>query len=79
MATVYAVANSNGPYAAHMSLALAQAAVEADRRRYEQHPADYRWDEETGADGIRVWQLKVKGLTGRWAKAYRSIHELPIG
>ncbi|MGW3072336.1 hypothetical protein [Kitasatospora sp. NPDC001132] len=78
MATVYAIANSNGPYAAHMSLALAQAAAEAERRRYEPN-AEYRWDEEPGARGTRAWQLKVKGHSGRWAKAYIAIHEMPLG
>jgi hypothetical protein len=78
MATVYAAANSNGPYTAYMSLGLAQAAVETERRGYEPGAADYRWDEEVGAHGTRMWQLKVKGLSGRWAKAYHSIHELPL-
>ncbi|MFG3228146.1 hypothetical protein ACGF07_25640 [Kitasatospora sp. NPDC048194] len=78
MATVYVVANSEGPHSAHMSLALAQAEAESDERRIRQHPADYRWDQETSALGLRVWELRVKGLTGRWAKAYRSIHELPL-
>nr|BEK68816.1 hypothetical protein KPHV_60430 [Kitasatospora purpeofusca] len=78
MATVYVAANSNGPYAAHKSLGLAQAAVEADRRRCEPHPTDYRWDEEVGAHGTRTWQLRAKGLSGRWGKAYHSIHEIPL-
>ncbi|MEU6237389.1 hypothetical protein [Kitasatospora sp. NPDC047058] len=78
MATIYAVANSNGPYTAHMSLALAQAAVELDQRRYSPN-AEHRWDEEPGARDTRMWQLKTKGLTGRWAKVYIAIHELPLG
>ncbi|WP_035838927.1 hypothetical protein [Kitasatospora azatica] len=75
---IYVLLRGTAPIAARTSLADAQKATEDAHSRYMDHPTDYRWDEETRGphDGC-VWQLRVKGLTGRWAKAYRSVHEVP--
>jgi len=74
---IYVAMSGDHPYLARPTLAEAQTAVEQDEGKYRDHPVDYRWDEEVGIAGTRVWQLRMKGLAGRWAKAYRSVHELP--
>lgn len=77
MQHIYAVLTGNHPVAARSTLEEAQAAAEQAEGKYRDHPVDYRWDEEIGVRDTRVWQLRVKGISGRWAKAYWSIHELP--
>lgn len=77
MSIIYVALTGNGPQFARTTLAEAQAAAEQAEGKYRDHPVDYRWDEETGVEGTRVWQLRVKGLSGRWAKAYWSVHQLP--
>ncbi|PJN24041.1 NUDIX hydrolase [Kitasatospora sp. CB02891] len=74
---IYAVLVGEYPVAARTTLAAAQAHAEAAHSEHLSTPQTYRWDAETGIHDTRVWQLRVKGASGRWAKAYRSVHELP--
>lgn len=77
MQHVYAVLTGAYPVAARTTLLDAQAVAEQAEGKYRDYPADTRWDEETGVEGTRVWQLRTTGMSGRWSKAYWSIHELP--
>jgi hypothetical protein len=74
---VYTVITSNGPQAAYRTLDNAQAAVTANYHRYTP-TAELRWDEDTNPHVPRTWELKIKGKSGRWAKAYVAVRELPL-
>lgn len=69
----YVVMNGDRPVAAATDLAVAQAHALTAATRYQPEPLpEHRWDER-----LDVWELMVKGRTGRWSKAYHSVHAIP--